>query len=105
MVAAAGDAERFYRDRLRGRERERGPAGGQGQDRGLPPLAISADGKGVAMLPEARRRRTRAPEQRVRTFGKRAGTGEKKGCKRMAETGAVFDVVPQEPRTPEQVMR
>jgi hypothetical protein len=55
------------------------------------------------MLPEARRRRTKAPEQRVRTFEKRAGTGEKKGCKRMAETGAVFDVVP-EPRTPEQVM-
>ena len=70
----------------------------------MPPLAISADGKGVAMLPEARRRRTRAPDQRVRTFDKRAGTGEKKGCKRMAETGAVFDVVP-EPRTPEQVMR
>ena len=52
----------------------------------MPPLAISADGKGVAMLPQARRRRTKAPEQRVRTFDKRAGTGEKKGCKRMAET-------------------
>jgi hypothetical protein len=59
------------------------------------------------MLPEARRRRTRAPDQKVRTFEKRAGTGEKKGCKRMAETGAVFDVaVPDGPaRTPEQVMR
>ena len=59
------------------------------------------------MLPEARRRRTRAPDQRVRTFDKRAGTGEKKGCKRMAETGCVFDVaVPDGPaRTPEQVMR
>src|SRR6516225_4402267 len=34
-----------------------------------------------------------------------AGTGEKKGCKRMAETGAVFDVAPGGPRTPEQVMR
>jgi len=43
----------------------------------------------------------------VRTFDKRAGTGEKKGHKRMAETGAVFDVaVPDGPaRTPEQVMR
>jgi hypothetical protein len=43
----------------------------------------------------------------VRTFEKRAGTGEKKGHKRMAETGAVFDVaVPDGPaRTPEQVMR
>jgi hypothetical protein len=57
------------------------------------------------MRPEARRRRTRAPEQRVRTFEKRAGTGEKKGCKRMAETGCVFDVIAQQPRTPEQVMR
>ena len=72
----------------------------------MAPLAISADGKGVAMRPEARRRRTRAPEQKVRTFDKRAGTGEKKGSKRMAETGCVFDVLPPEQqRTPEQVMR
>jgi hypothetical protein len=102
-IAAAADAERFYQDR------DQGPAGAgeQEQGQGLPPLAISADGKGVAMLPEARRRRTRAPDQKVRTFEKRAGTGEKKGCKRMAETGAVFDVaVPDGPaRTPEQVMR
>jgi hypothetical protein len=103
-VAAAADAERFYQ------EQEQEPLAGEQehsgeQEQGLPPLAISADGKGVAMLPEARRRRTRAPEQKVRTFDKRAGTGEKKGCKRMAETGAVFDVIaPQEPRTPEQVM-
>jgi len=110
-VAAAGDAERFYRDRSRDQaavpaagEQDPGPGQVPEPGQGLPPLALSADGKGVAMLPEARRRRTRAPEQRVRTFDKRAGTGEKKGCKRMAETGAVFDVLP-EPRTPEQVMR
>ena len=103
-VAAAADAERFYQDRVRD---QGGPAGAGEEGGSLPPLAISADGKGVAMLPEARRRRTRAPEQKVRTFEKRAGTGEKKGCKRMAETGAVFDVaVPGGPaRTPEQVMR
>ena len=104
VAAAAADAERFYRDRVR----DQGAPAGAGEEEGsLPPLAISADGKGVAMLPEARRRRTRAPEQKVRTFEKRAGTGEKKGCKRMAETGAVFDVaVPDGPaRTPEQVMR
>jgi hypothetical protein len=104
VVAAAADAERFYRDRVR----DQGSPAGAGEEEGsLPPLAISADGKGVAMLPEARRRRTRAPEQKVRTFDKRAGTGEKKGCKRMAETGAVFDVaVPDGPaRIPEQVMR
>ena len=94
---AAADAAGFYPALAREQ--------GQGEPAG--PLAISADGKGVAMLPEARRRRTRAPEQRIKTFEKRAGTGEKKGCKRMAETGAVFDVaVPDGPaRTPEQVMR
>ena len=108
-MAAAADAERFYRDR--NQDQAAVPAAGeqeqgQEQEQGLPPLVISADGKGVAMLPQARRRRTKAPEQRVRTFDKRAGTGEKKGCKRMAETGCVFDAVPPEqPRTPEQVMR
>jgi hypothetical protein len=103
-VAAAADAERFYQDPSR--DAAAVPAAGE-QGQGLPPLAISADGKGVAMLPQARRRRATAPEQKVRTFDKRAGTGEKKGHKRMAETGAVFDVaVPDGPaRTPEQVMR
>jgi len=103
-VAAAADAGRFCQDQdqepLAGAGEQ-----GQGQGQGLPPLAISADGKGVAMRPEARRRRAKAPEQRVRTFEKRAGTGEKRGCKRMAETGCVFDVIaPEQPRTPEQVM-
>jgi hypothetical protein len=106
-VAAAADAGRFYQDPERPGGRLIPAAGDEEKD--LPPLAISADGKGVAMLPEARRRRTKAPEQRVRTFDKRAGTGEKKGCKRMAETGCVFDVqvpdVPDGPaRTPGQVM-
>jgi hypothetical protein len=108
IMAAAADAERFCQDRL---QDQGGPAGGgEDQQERLPPLAISADGKGVAMRPEARRRRARAPEQKVRTFEKRAGTGEKKGCKRMAETGCVFDVAVPEPerdgpaRTPEQVM-
>ena len=109
-MAAAADAERFYQDR--NRDQAAVPGTGQPEGEGLPPLAISADGKGVAMRPEARRRRTRAPGQRVRTFDKRAGTGEKKGCKRMAETGCVFDVLPPEQldpagpaRTPEQVIR
>ena len=105
-VAAAADAERFYQDRDQAAVPAAGdqePAGELGLEQGQGPLGISGDGKGVSMLPEARRRRTKAPEQKVRTFEKRAGTGEKKGCKRMAETGAVFDVTPQ-PRTPEQVM-
>jgi len=111
IIAAAADAERFYQDRLQDQQ-DPDPDPGQDPDPdpdpdldpGQGPLALSGDGKGVAMLPEARRGRARDPEQRVRTFEKRAGTGEKKGCKRMAETGAVFDVA-LEPRTPEQVMR
>jgi hypothetical protein len=105
IAAAAADAERFYQDR--NRDQAAVPGTGQPEGEGLPPLAISADGKGVAMRPEARRRRTRAPEQRVQTFDKRAGTGEKKGHKRMAETGCVFDVAVPDgpPRTPGQVMR
>src|SRR5690349_7020776 len=83
-AAAAADAEQFCRDRIR----DQGAVPGAGQEQegqeqdGLPPLVISADGKGVAMRPEARRRRTVPPGRRVRTFEKRAGTGEKKGCKR-----------------------
>jgi hypothetical protein len=100
-VAAAADAERFCQDpgRDQAAAAAAGPAG-----TGLPPLVISADGKGVAMRPEARRRRSKAPDARTRAFEHRRGTGEK-GHKRMAETGCVFDVVrPQQPRTPEQVM-
>jgi len=102
-VAAAADAERFCQDRDRAAVPQAGQQEGEG---GLPPLAISADGKGVAMRPEARRRCAKAPGKRVRTFAKRAGTGEKKGCKRMAETGCVFDVQAPDgpPRTPEEIM-
>jgi hypothetical protein len=104
-AAAAADAERFYQDQDRPRDLLIVP--GTGQDEDLPPLAISADGKGVAMRPEARRRHgAKAPGARVRNFEKRRGTGEK-GHKRMAETGCVFDVAVPDgpPRTPEQVMR
>jgi len=94
-AAAAADAEQFCQ----------GQGQGQEQDPAVP-LVISADGKGVAMRPGARRRRAKAPGMRVRTFRHRRGTGEK-GHKRMAETGAVFDVqVPDgPPRTPEQILR
>jgi hypothetical protein len=101
MIAAAADAERFCQDPGRPGD----PEAGQDQDL---PLVLSADSKGVTMRPEARRRRTKAPQQRVRTFEKRTGTGEKKGHKRMAETGCVFDVRLRDPagppRTPEQIM-
>lgn len=98
MGGAAADAEQF------GQDRPGQPAGtADGDDSG--PLAISADGKGVAMRPEARRRTAAAPARRARAFEHRQGTGEKPGHKRMAETGAVFDVSAGPPRTPEQVMR
>jgi hypothetical protein len=97
-IEAAADAAGFYpalaRDQGQGREEPGRPAG---------PLLISADCKGVAMLPGALRRRgAKAPGQRVRNFEKRRGTGEK-GCKRMAQLGCVFDAAPVR-RTPEQVM-
>jgi hypothetical protein len=102
MAAAAADAERFCQDR----DQDAVPRAGQEQEQGLP-LGISADGKGVAMRPEARRPETarKAGKRPGQAFGKRLGTGQKSGCKRIAETGAVFDVIPpEEPRTPEQVM-
>jgi hypothetical protein len=101
---AAADAGQFCAGRGRPGDPAAPAAGQDGQE--LPPLAISADGKGVAMRPEARRATARAPQSRARTFRKRAGTGEKPGHKRMAQTGCVFDVqVPGgPPRTPEQVM-
>jgi hypothetical protein len=117
-AAAAADVAAFY---------DAGGPGGQGQpdggqpgepgaaagrpgeqqpgrpERGKPlPLGLSADGKGVAMRPESRRTRTKAPDQRVKNFDHRPGTGEK-GHKRIAETACVFDVIPRA-RTPEQVM-
>ena len=105
VAGAAADAAAFYPAQACQAQR-RGP--GQPGSRpaaGSLPLVISADGKGVAMRPEARRRRTMAPGQRVRIFEKRRGTGEKDGSRRMAETGVVFDVQPPAvPRTPEQIM-
>jgi hypothetical protein len=106
-AAAAADAERFCQDRVRaavpGAGQEAVP--GAGQEQGLAPLGLPADGKGVAMLPGARRRRgAKAAGERVRNFDKRRGTGEK-GHRRIAGTGCVFDVIPpREPRAPEQVM-
>ncbi len=94
-AGAAADAPGFYA--ALARQQRAGP------DRAGMPLAISADCKGVAMLPGAGRRRgAKAPGQRVRNFSKRRGSGEK-GHKRMAQIGCVFDVAPV-PRTPEQVM-
>ncbi len=107
---AAADAPGFYPALARDQQEQQGPDRPEpGRPEAGPqvmPLALSADGKGVAMRPEARRRRgAKAPGQRVQNFEKRRGTGEK-GHKRMAETGCVFDVQAPDgpPRTPEQIM-
>ncbi|HEX5304275.1 MAG TPA: ISKra4 family transposase [Streptosporangiaceae bacterium] len=103
VAAAAGDAERFYQDP--GRPRDEPPLPAAGGEGGLPPLVISEDAKGVAMRPEARRPDTarKARKRPGQAFGHRLGTGQKAGSRRMAQTGAVFDVIPA-PRVPEQVM-
>ncbi len=67
-------------------------------------LVLSADGKGIAMRPDALRtqtatRRARAgPKPKARLAG-----GEKLNCKRMAEIGAVYDAVPA-PRTAADIL-
>ncbi len=108
-AAAAADVAAFYAAGGPGWQEQ--PRGQQpdGQEPGVPdeepapgPLALSADGKGVAMRPESRRKNTRAPGKRVKNFERRPGTGEK-GHKRIAETACVFDVIPRA-RTPEEVM-
>jgi hypothetical protein len=67
VLAAAADAERFCQDPGRPRGELLPAAGQQEEEEGLAPLAISADGKGVAMRPEARRRR---PGPRSRSWGR-----------------------------------
>jgi hypothetical protein len=101
-AGAAADVAGFYAAAAPGR-----PGQPDGRQPGEPPgamlpLALSADGKGVAMRPESRRRRTVAPGRRVRNFSTRPGIGEK-GHKRIAEVACVFDVIPRV-RTPAQVM-
>ena len=67
-------------------------------------LVLSADGKGIVMRPDALRtqtatRRARAgPRPKARLAG-----GEKPGCKRMAEIGAVYDAIPA-PRTAADIL-
>ena len=98
-AAAAADVAAFYAVPAPARP---GQPDGQPDEGKALPLGLSADGKGVAMRPESRRKRTKAPGKRVKNFGTRPGTGEK-GHKRIAEVACVFDVIP-EARTPEQVM-
>lgn len=58
-------------------------------------LVISADGKGIVMLPDALRKATAdAATRSTPKLTSRLSKGEKRGRKRMAEVGAVYDVTP-----------
>ena len=68
-------------------------------------LVLSADGKGVVMLPRDLRESTRkAAQGRAHKLTRRLSKGEKRNRKRMATVAAVYTVAPYE-RTPEQVVR
>jgi hypothetical protein len=68
-------------------------------------LALSADGKGVVMLPRDLREPTRkAAQRRAHKLGQRLTKGEKRNAKRMATVAAVY-TVGAHVRTPEQVLR
>lgn len=67
-------------------------------------LVVSADGKGVVMLPGALRKATAdAAARSTHKLTGRLSKGEKRGRKRMAEVGAVYDVTPV-PRSPTDVI-
>jgi hypothetical protein len=58
-------------------------------------LVISVDGKGIVMRPDALRAGTRrASEASTTKLKARLSKGEKRGRKRMAELGAVYDLTP-----------
>ncbi len=66
-------------------------------------LVISADGKGIVMRPDALRPATaRAAATATPKLATRLSKGEKRGRKRMAEVGAVYDLTPV-PRGPTDV--
>ncbi|MFI4939887.1 MAG: ISKra4 family transposase [Burkholderiales bacterium] len=68
-------------------------------------LAISADGKGVVMLPRDLRESTKkAAQKQSHKLDQRLCKGEKRNRKRMATVAAVYTVAPYV-RTPEQVVR
>lgn len=104
LQAAAADAEEFAEHRaLPGTPAVTGPDG----KRRPAVLAMSADAKGVAMRPGALRPATARKDAKRQKKGRyRLGSGQKQARKRMAETGAVFDVLPPDgpPRTPEDIM-
>lgn len=89
---AATDFDAFYEDR-------RVPGGDPGDV-----LVVSVDAKGIVMRPEALRPQTaEAAERSAPKLGTRLSKGEKRGRKRMAEVGAVYEATPS-PRTAADIM-
>lgn len=67
-------------------------------------IVLSCDGKGVVMRPEALRQATRRDAQNAQHKLKtRLSRGEKRGRKRIAEVGAVYEIEPA-PRTSADIM-
>ncbi len=94
VECSAVDFDAFYE--------QHSPAAG---DSGSSILAISADGKGVVMLPRDLREPTKkAALNQSHKLTQRLTKGEKRNRKRMATVAAVYTVAPYV-RTPEQVVR
>ena len=99
-IRAAVDFDAFYAERVSAepdpgeqRERERNAV-----------LVLSADGKGIVMRAEALREATaRAAQRASPKLTTRLSKGEKANRKRIAEVGAVYDIMPA-PRTPADVL-
>jgi len=80
---AAVDFDAFYATRQ--------PPAGQSRD----VLALSADGKGIVMRPDALRPATaKAAQTSTTKLSTRLSKGEKRNRKRLAEVGAVYDITP-----------
>jgi hypothetical protein len=91
-AAAAADIAAFYE------------ASKPAQSPDTDPLVLSADGKGIVMLPAGLREATRqAAADTNHKFTSRLSPGEKRNRKRMAEVGAVYDCSPA-PRTPDDII-
>jgi hypothetical protein len=91
---AAQDFDALYATRTPGAQADTGPL-----------LVISADGKGVVMLPRDLRAPTRKrAETRTHKLATRLSKGEKRHAKRMATVATVYTVAPHV-RKPEDVVR
>jgi hypothetical protein len=91
---AAQDFDAFYATHTPRAQTQAGPV-----------LVISADGKGVVMLPRDLREPTRkAAEKRTHKLEKRLSKGEKRHAKRMATVATVYTVAPHV-RSPQDIVR